>query len=131
MVIRCLIVDDSRRFLRSVSAMFESQGAAVAVAMTGDAALLGLADTPDVILVDVQLGRENGFDVIRRLREADARKTAIIAISSHDPSDLVDMVAASGANGFIAKSRLSLDAVTALAASDPPPTGHEPGLDPS
>jgi two-component system nitrate/nitrite response regulator NarL len=130
MAIRCLIVDDSIRFLRSASSMLESQGATVAVASTGNAAVLGLADAPDVILVDLQLGTENGFDVIRSLREAGAGSTAIIAISSHDPSDVVDLVAASEADGFIAKSRLSLGAVTALMERDPGPNGRQASLDP-
>jgi two-component system nitrate/nitrite response regulator NarL len=130
MAIRCLIVDDSLRFLRSASAMLESQGAMVAVASTGDAAVLGLADAPDVILVDLQLGAERGFDVIRSLREAGARNTAIIAISSHDPSDVMDLVAASEADGFIAKSRLSLGALTALMERDPGPDGRDGGFDP-
>ena len=60
---------------------------------------------PQVVLVDVHLGTESGFDLARRLAEEPDVRTVLM--STHDESDLVDLVAASPAAGFVPKDRLS------------------------
>ena len=118
MVIRCLIVDDSRRFLRSARAILESQGAKVDIAATSDEAMLILvANHPEVVLIDVQLGSASGFHLVQRMRDAGYQDPAIIMISAMDRTDLDDLVAASGADGFVPKSGLSMAAVEAVVAS--------------
>jgi two-component system, NarL family, nitrate/nitrite response regulator NarL len=71
MRIRCLIVDDSRAFLDAASVLLEREGLRiVGVASTGREALRE-AETlrPDVVLLDISLGDESGFNVARRLVE--------------------------------------------------------------
>ena len=75
MPIRCLIVDDNKSFLEAARVLLEREGLTVAgVASTG-AEALRQAETlrPDVVLVDISLGDESGFDLARRLVE-DARR---------------------------------------------------------
>ena len=70
---RCLIVDDSPRFLEASRGLLEREGiVVVAVATNGADAIRRAAELgPDVILVDIDLGGQSGFDVVRRLtREA-------------------------------------------------------------
>lgn len=65
----CLIVDDSEAFLASAARLFSAQGfRVVGLAASGDEAL-ALADAlrPDVALVDVELGAEDGIELARRL----------------------------------------------------------------
>jgi CheY-like chemotaxis protein len=71
---RCLIVDDSPRFLEAARGLLVREGiVVVAVATNGADAIRRAAELgPDVILVDIDLGGQSGFDVVRRLtREAD------------------------------------------------------------
>jgi DNA-binding NarL/FixJ family response regulator len=74
---------------------------------------------PDVILIDVDLGSESGFEVAEQLHAAGS-SAAVILISTRAGADFVDMVADSAAVGFISKSRLSgraiLDLVGGLAS---------------
>ena len=70
---RCLIVDDSPEFLDAARRFLEREGVeVVGVASTGEDAYR-LADElrPDVTLVDIDLGGEDGLAVARRLAEAD------------------------------------------------------------
>jgi CheY-like chemotaxis protein len=109
---RYLIVDDSDRFLASARSMLESQGVSVATATTGDEALeQDWSMPPDVVLLDVQLDRESGFDLARRIRTIAGTDLPIVMISTHDQADLQELVDASGAIGFLAKQELSVHGV--------------------
>jgi CheY-like chemotaxis protein len=120
MALRCLIVDDNSGFLQSARLLLEREGLrVVAVASTGEEALRQTEELrPDVVLVDVDLGRENGFDVVRRLHDAHdglgPPAPRLILISIHAEQDLADLVAASPAVGFISKSQLSAGAIRTL-----------------
>jgi DNA-binding NarL/FixJ family response regulator len=117
MPIRCLIVDDNRSFLDAARELLERQGmTVVGVALTSDEAI-GRAELlrPDVILVDVSLGEESGFDLTRRLVEKDRRNgAAIVLISTRSEDELADLIEESPALGFVPKTDLSATAVRRL-----------------
>lgn len=115
MALRCLIVDDSEQFLSSASRLLESQGLqVVGCASSGDEAVRLVAQwNPNVVLVDVQLGEEDGFELTRRLCNAPG-PTRVILISTHPEDELVDLIAESSAVGFVPKTALSAAAITEL-----------------
>ena len=117
MALRCLIVDDSPRFLEAARGLLEREGiAVVGVASNGGDAVRRAAKLrPDVILVDIDLGGQSGFDVVRRLhREADLGPSVVILTSTHDEQDYAELIAASPADGFLPKTRLSGGAIRGL-----------------
>jgi len=119
MTLRCVIVDDSPGVLRSASEFLEGQGVAVVgVATTGDQALSLMKELePDVMLVDIVLGPESGFDLARRLVQSVAtagRRT--ILISTYDEADFANLIEGSPAIGFLPKSQLSAAAIHRLLA---------------
>ena len=114
MGVRCLIVDDSPRFLEAAQALLEREGfAVVGVASTGTEALRRIQDVkPDVALVDVDLGTESGFDLARRIHNETSRDSSrIILISTYAEDDFAELIAASPVAGFLSKSRLSARAI--------------------
>jgi DNA-binding NarL/FixJ family response regulator len=113
--LRCLIVDDSEEFLDSASRLLSAQGLEVVGLASSGAEAVRLVQTlgPDVALVDVQLGDEDGLDVARRLA-ADARETRIILISTHSENELAELIDGSPAAGFLAKAALGANAITEL-----------------
>jgi DNA-binding NarL/FixJ family response regulator len=117
MTLRCVIVDDSPAVLRAASELLEGQGiAVVGLAATRDEAvsLLNRLE-PDVMLVDIVLGPQSGFDVARRLAQTrDGTRTRTILISTHDEADFAKLIAASPAIGFLPKSDLSATAIERL-----------------
>jgi DNA-binding NarL/FixJ family response regulator len=114
MPIRCLIVDDNHSFLEAAQVLLEREGLTVAgVARTSDEALRK-AETlrPDVVLVDISLGEESGFDLARRLVDDDPENEAVVVlISTRAEADIIDLIAESPAAGFLAKGDLSASAI--------------------
>jgi len=106
-MLRCLIVDDSARFLAVARTLLEPDGiSVVGTASTGAQALrLATELRPDVTLVDIDLGGESGLRLATRLAEQDP--APIILISTHSGQDYADLIAASPAIGFLPKTALS------------------------
>jgi DNA-binding NarL/FixJ family response regulator len=116
-MLRCLIVDDNAAFLDAATNLLEREGlAVVGVASSEEDALRQAGELrPQVVLVDIVLGSESGFDVSRRLREAHPEMTVIL-VSTHDESDFADLIADAPVAGFVPKSDLSGSAVLKLAS---------------
>jgi len=111
--VRCLIVDDNQPFLDAARVLLEREGVAVAGVATTSAEALRLEQElrPDVVLVDIRLGEESGFDLARRL------SGTVILISTNAQSEYAEEIAASPAAGFISKAQLSASAVLRLAGA--------------
>ncbi|MBX6168720.1 MAG: response regulator transcription factor [Thermobispora bispora] len=108
--LRCLIVDDSDHFRKAARLLLEADGIAVVgtAATTAEALRWFRELRPDIVLVDIDLGEESGFDVVMRLcEEATERRPRIILISTYDEQDYADMIATSPAVAFLSKPRLS------------------------
>ncbi|MEV0477193.1 response regulator [Streptomyces prunicolor] len=120
MSLRCLLVDDSARFLEAARALLERGGVeVVGIASTGADALSQARErAPDVVLVDLDLDGENGFDVARRLV---GNVPAVILISTHSREDFQELIAASPAHGFLHKSAVSARAIRDVLGDDGPP----------
>jgi CheY-like chemotaxis protein len=117
MPLRCVIVDDNAGVLRAASDLLGGQGiTVVGLARTGDEALGVVEEVqPDVVLVDIDLGSDSGFDVARRLvQSGNTPESRTILISTHDEGDFEDLVAVSPAIGFLPKSELSAPAIYRL-----------------
>jgi DNA-binding NarL/FixJ family response regulator len=117
MALRCLIVDDSPRFLEAARGLLEREGVSVVGVATSCAEALRQATKlqPDVTLVDIDFGGQSGFEVVRRLHRIPELATAkTILISTHDEADYADLIAASPALGFLSKTTLSADAIRDL-----------------
>jgi CheY-like chemotaxis protein len=116
MSLRAVIVDDNAEFLQIARSLLERGGiTVVGTALTGAQALRSAEQhDPDVVLVDVGLGDESGFDVAERLNRPTGRRMRVVLISARAEEDLVDLIEASPAIGFVSKSRLSADAIIEL-----------------
>jgi CheY-like chemotaxis protein len=113
----CVIVDDSLEFLHAASTLLEREGLAVlGTASSGAQAVeVTIAARPEVVLVDVSLHGESGFDVARMLHQLDhGAMPAIIMISTQPANEFPDLIERSPALGFIPKSEISANAVRAM-----------------
>jgi DNA-binding NarL/FixJ family response regulator len=111
MPLRCLIVDDSEAFLEAAGLLLEREGATVVGAASNIAEALRLAHAvrPDVILVDIRLGEESGFDLARLLaKDGQASGAEVILISTGAEADYRELIDESPAAGFLLKSELSV-----------------------
>jgi two-component system, NarL family, nitrate/nitrite response regulator NarL len=120
--LRCLIIDDSPDFLEAARRLLQQEGVAVAgVASSGDEAIrLARELQPDVTLIDLDLGVEDGIAVARQLAASDGQPAGkLILISTHRADDFADLIEASPVIGFLAKSDLSAAAIHALTGAGP------------
>jgi two-component system nitrate/nitrite response regulator NarL len=114
MSLRCLIVDDSREFLASAARLLDSQGVEVVGVASGHADGLQLAEklAPDIALIDVDLGEDDGIELARELTSR-VPATRTILISAHDLDDL-DLAEAGAEVVFLPKNELNADALEAI-----------------
>jgi CheY-like chemotaxis protein len=116
--IRCLIVDDSARFAQAAVELLADGGIdVVGVAKSSHQAVQMATELrPDLALVDIDLGADSGLDVACRLcRDTAARLAgAVILISTHAEEQFAELIAASPAVGFLAKTELSADVIGEL-----------------
>ena len=99
-----LVVDDQPQNVRLLEAVLAPNGYDVIHAASGAAALeAAWQQTPDLVLLDVEMPAMNGYEVCRRLRE-DARTAflPVVMVTSHADEARADALEA-GADDFITK----------------------------
>ena len=112
-----LIVDDSERFRRSACLLLEDDGfEIVGEAEDGGSALEQVERLrPALVVLDVQLGQDDGFEIAERLA-ARPEPPAVVMVSTHDAAGYAAQLARTTACGFIAKADLSGDRLAAMLA---------------
>jgi DNA-binding NarL/FixJ family response regulator len=114
MDLRCVLVDDNSPFLEETRLLLEQEGVTVVgtASSTAEALLQARALCPDVVLVDIALGAENGFDLVRRLADdGSCGPLTAIMISTHSAVDYAELIFESPAAGFLPKEELSATAI--------------------
>ena len=106
---RIFIVDD-HRFMRETLAAFidaETDMAACGAAGSTAEALACLPLDADLVLVDLRLGKENGLDLVRRLRtERPHLKTVVLSAGRADVYRTASLEA--GAQAYVEKTNVDM-----------------------
>jgi DNA-binding NarL/FixJ family response regulator len=131
-VIRVVIVDDHdlvRRGLKDVLA--EHRGVAVVgeAATAAAAVQVVLERRPDLLLLDLRLGDEEGMEVARRLRELQVRPRVLV-LSVDDTSRHLHAALAAGADGYLLKTVRGQELVDGIRACMRGETVIDPGFVP-
>jgi DNA-binding NarL/FixJ family response regulator len=113
--LRCVIVDDDPSFLEAARALLEADGVIMAGTASTEADAIRQVNAlrPDVVLIDIRLGRESGFTVARQLAAGDSH-AALIMISTYAEADYADLLAESPVIGFLPKTALSGSAIAQI-----------------
>ena len=122
MPLRCLLVDDNEAFLQAASLLLHREGVLVAGVASDIAGALRQARAlrPDIILVDIGLGQESGFDLARLLaRDGAGAGAGVILISTGAEADYRELIAESPAAGFLPKSELSARGISQILGHTP------------
>ena len=109
------LVDDDVDFRRAARELFTIRGYSVLCEAGCIASALSVVRDylPDVVVVDVHLGRESGFDLARELiREHPG--LAVVLMSADDHAGEAEHARASGARGFLPKSTITSTDLGAL-----------------
>jgi DNA-binding NarL/FixJ family response regulator len=82
---------------------------------------LARALQPDVVLADIVLGADSGFELARRLADDPLTVgTTVVLISTHSAADFAELIEASPAAGFLPKVELSARALQNLCGHGAP-----------
>lgn len=100
---RVLIVDDDRDGAEGVADLLEAEGWQIAVAHHGRGALVELAGfAPQIVLVDLRLGRESGLDLIARIKETRPDIICLVITANADKESAIGALKV-GAYDFLTK----------------------------
>jgi DNA-binding NarL/FixJ family response regulator len=116
MTINVSIVEDSRGTRESLSELLKrSPGLrCVGAYPNGEAALRELPDqTPDVVLMDINLPGMSGIECVARLKEK-APKTQVLMLTTYEEGDLIFESLRAGANGYLLKNMPPSELVNAV-----------------
>ncbi len=100
-----MVVEDDKSISALLTKALQNDGLRVVTAMDGEAALVVcVEERPDVILLDVNLPKLDGFSVAKRLKGVDSLKNIpIIFLTAKDrPSDMILGIQA-GAKHYLTK----------------------------
>jgi len=100
-----LIVDDNSLTLRLCSDLLQAHGFGTASVADGSAALDSISrESPDLVLLDIQLDGESGLEVLRRLKDADAtRSVPVVAMTAFAMKGDKEKFMAAGFDAYLAK----------------------------
>ena len=100
-----MVVDDSVTVRKVTSRLLERRGMDVVTAKDGLDAMLQLEDVkPDFILLDIEMPRMDGFEVVTRIRnDVDLAHIPIIMITSRTGDKHRERALGLGANAFLGK----------------------------
>jgi DNA-binding NarL/FixJ family response regulator len=111
---RVLLADDYIPFLESVSRLLAAAFDVVAIAGDGRQALdLARRLRPDVVVLDISMPDLNGFQTLEQLRR-DGPETRVVFLTMHGDDELVVAAINAGAHGYVLKSRIHLDLISAI-----------------
>jgi CheY-like chemotaxis protein len=103
---RILVVEDQDSIRRMIEALVQARGYQVTAVSSGAKAIdVALTDTPDIVLLDLNLpGQYDGFDVCQRLRSDPGTRTVpVVIISAMDDDESRARATAAGATAYYTK----------------------------
>ena len=102
--LRLVVADDNPSVLEQIASALAEHFDIVATHCDGVSAFRSILDlTPDVAILDLEMPRMNGIDVVRELNKLKS-KVAVVIFSIHCDHDLIRAVADAGATGYVAKT---------------------------
>jgi DNA-binding NarL/FixJ family response regulator len=101
---RVLVVDDHRTFAELLTGALASAGMRpVGIAQSAAQAILMTQELqPDVVVMDIEMPRQDGLAATRRIREV-APRTVVAVVTAHRDPEWVVRAAQAGASAFVPK----------------------------
>lgn len=116
---KVLIIDDDTTLCDMYSEELKAKGYQVALAHNGISGLEAAEkEKPDVILLDIMMPKQNGFDTLRKLKEnGKTAKIPVIVLSALVQEENKKKASALGASAYLVKSEaMPKDVVSKIAS---------------
>ena len=105
---RVLVVDDDKTLLNMYKERLEASGYQVITAVNGEIALSKAVETlPHIILLDIMMPKENGFDVLNIVKSTpETKNIPVIILTALTQENHKQKGIADGADDYIIKSEV-------------------------
>ena len=115
---KVLIVDDEPNIVASLEYLMQKAGYEVAVARDGDEALAAVdAFRPDLVLLDVMMPKQSGYEVCQKMRDRpDLRGIRIVMLSAKGREAEVSKGLSVGADAYVTKPFSNRELLAEVAA---------------
>ena len=112
--LRVLLADDHEEFLDTVERMLASEFEVIGRVQDGRA-LIEAADRlkPEVLVVDISMPIVNGISAAQRLLDSNPQ-AQVVFLTVHEEPDYVRAALATGARGYVVKSRMASELSLAI-----------------
>lgn len=112
---RVLIIEDEVNISEAIRFILRRDGWSVVIHPTGDGAIEAVAHhQPHLVILDVMLPGDNGFDVLRALRRHPGAETLpVILLTARGGGAVRDLAREAGASMFMAKPFANADLLAA------------------
>lgn len=127
--IRVLIADEQTLFVKSLEAVLAYDERVQVIGRAGDgreAVALTASLSPDVVLMDISMPFMDGLEATRQIRASGSGASVLVLTGSDSRGDVVRARNA-GADGYVAKARITTDLLDAIVAAGGRRTGGESG----
>ena len=132
-VVRILLADDHPGFPELEKHLINPEFQIMGVARNGsDLVEQAMRLEPDIVITDISMPILNGVEAAKRLRNLNCR-AKIIFLTVHADPEFIQMCLAAGAMGYVLKSRMASELMTAIRAVQsggtfvsPLPESHNP-----
>ena len=117
MAVRILIVDDEPNIVVSLEFLMRQKGYETQVARDGEQALTAVESfRPDLVLLDVNLPRRDGFEVCQKLRADGWTELKIVMLTAKGRDIEIEKGLALGADAYVTKPFSTRELVARVAA---------------
>jgi len=108
-----LFIEDESALQKTFGEVLKQEGYEMISALDGEIGLrLAEAKKPDLILLDLILPKIHGFDVLKKLKQAEGTKhISVIVLTNLEGMRDVDMALELGATTYLIKAQYSLEEV--------------------
>jgi CheY-like chemotaxis protein len=112
-----LLVEDNALVIGALRLLLEETGHRVSDASTiADAARVLQADAPDVVLLDLTLGSEDGLSLLSSMDASSAMRPVVVALTGHDDPATLERCAKAGCRAVLVKPIKPLELKSQIAA---------------
>lgn len=110
---KILIVEDEPGLQKSLSVSLAKSGYEILTASDGEEAVKILKSTkPDLILLDLILPKQNGFDVLIELKKDEAMATIpVVVLTNLESGGDIEKAMSLGARGYLIKADYTLNEI--------------------
>lgn len=133
MAIKIMITDDHSMIREGLKNLLELDGdiEVIAEAVDGEDCLDKLLTvTPDVLLLDINMPKMNGLEVLKRLKERKS-KVKVLVLTVHNETEYLMKAVEIGINGYVLKDSESAELKKAICAINDGENYIQPSLIPS